>query len=184
MNFEETYKKYKNGEATEEEKAFIEGEIVKARKISAILDRDIDEKAVDEVDGEIIKKAKKAFRFKTTIRTVIIVISCVAVLTGITVGGVLGISLYSAGRSIQVTEDEAIDLAKDYVIDNIENIGSEMSVEAVKRELELDIKLTDSVYIYEIKIDNGGNKYKIEVNSVSGYARIVDIYTKDEHKIK
>ena len=38
MNFEELYEKYINGTATEEERAYVEAEIQKARRLTQLID--------------------------------------------------------------------------------------------------------------------------------------------------
>ena len=40
MNYEEAFKNYENGTATEEEKAFVKAELEKAKALSSIIDDD------------------------------------------------------------------------------------------------------------------------------------------------
>ena len=111
MNFEAIYQKYKDGTATDEERAFIDSEIEKARKISSILDPQ-EPPELNEVEAETVKKAKKAFNLRSTLRTVVITVSCIAILAVLAFGAIFGTAYISANNAKNLSQEEAVDAAK------------------------------------------------------------------------
>lgn len=180
MNFDEVYKKYKNGSANDEEKSFIEAEIEKARKISALLDSEITVKdesgneIFQDADSELIKKAKKAFMKKTTFRTIIIVVLSIVVIAGLVAGIIFGTAYYCASTNSVITEDDATEIGRECMTEYV-GTSEGLVIRSVERELEPELKLNDSIFVYDIHIEFESLQYKIEVSSVSGYAKIVDI---------
>lgn len=179
MNFEQLYQKYKNGTATAEEISLVEAEIEKAKRVSAILNEESDSPAetpeLEPAELETVKKAKKAFNIRSTVRTAVITFVCVAVLAAIAAGAVFGIAFFSANSAKTVTEENAIDISKDYLAAHL-GISDLTGIIVSEYETELDIgsKLTDSHYVYEIELIYGDYKYQIDVSSQSGYAVISD----------
>lgn len=183
MNFEEIYEKYKAGTATDEEKAFVEAEIEKAKKISSMLDEQPSEPVVEQADDETYKKAKKTFSRKTTLKVVIIVVCCIAIIGALVGGTVLGVSYYSASDAEELTEEQAIQAAKQCVADAYGEDVEGLVHTDVEKELEMDRKLTKSIYVYEIEIKSTTCEYEVEVNAQSGFAHITDVECKGEkHK--
>ena len=185
MNFEEAYKKYKDGSADDKEKAFVEAEIEKARKISALLDSETDEEnnhddeLLEEADSELIKKAKKAFMKKTTLRTIIIVVLSIVVIAGLVAGVIFGTAYYFASSNTEITEDEATEIGMECMAEYV-GTNEGIVVRSVERELEPELKLNDSIFVYDLHIQFEDRQYKIEVSSVSGYAKVVDIGRKPD----
>ena len=177
MNFEELYKKYKEGSATEQERALVLKEIEAARRVSELLEKDQPQGGVQiaPADRDTVKRAKKAFDLRTTVRTVVICAICVAVLGALVCAAVFGTALVSAHRAKNLTEEQAIDAAKALLATHV--VGStptEMIVSEVENELDLYVKLTDTVYIYEIKLLLGEYEYQVDVSAKTGYAVISD----------
>lgn len=177
MNFEELYKKYKDGTATDEEKAFVESEIEKARKVSSILDREPgeEEPVITPADSATVKKAKKAFNFRTTLKTVIITLVSIAVVGAVVCGVIFGTAYFSANGSKLIAEEQAVELAKTHLAEHLGGASeAEMIVSNTETELDIGSRLTDSVYIYEISIVSGDYRYQVEVSSKTGYAVLAD----------
>ncbi len=181
MNFEELYKKYKDGTATEEEKAFVESEIEKARAVSSILDGEADGPTINEADSETVRKAKKAFNLRTTIKTITVTVICIVVIAVLGAGAIFGTAYFSANGSKNLTKEEATEVAENFLR---EHLGGDQTAEMIigESETELDIgsRLTDSVYVYEINIISGDYCYQVEVSSKTGYAVITDKESLDD----
>ena len=65
MDFENAYKKYKDGVATDEETAFVEQELEKARKMTEFIDAYESKKAIsDDCDEDKIRRAQKKYAKK------------------------------------------------------------------------------------------------------------------------
>ena len=177
MNFEETYKKYKDGTATDEEKKFVEAEIAKAKEISKLLEeKEPTVVAVGEPDGERIKKALKAFNYKTAVRATLTVVIALCVAAAVVLGVVFGISMYSAKNSLNYSQEQAVELAKQSVVEYTgEEIGDNCVVKYIERELDMDNGLRQSVYVYDIELICDNVEYEIKVSAESGYAIIADI---------
>ena len=88
MNFDQVYEKYINGTATEKEKAYIESEIAKARKLSEIIDRMDAQRVIEPADADKVRKAAKTMKKKFGLRVLIISISALLVLALVAVGSV------------------------------------------------------------------------------------------------
>ena len=66
MNYEDAFKNYENGTATEEEKAFVKAELAKAKSLGNMLEAEVVEEPSPITEAEVteIKKAKKQFKIK------------------------------------------------------------------------------------------------------------------------
>jgi len=177
MNFEELYEKYKAGTASAEERAAVLKEIEAARRVSAILEKEEPQGGVQiaPADRETVKKAKKAFDLRTTIRTAVICAICVAVLGALACGAIFGTAIVSAHRARNLTEEQAIEAAKALLATHVEGSAlTDMIVSDAESELDMQIKLTDTVYVYEIELQLGNYRYQVDVSAKTGYAVISD----------
>ena len=177
MNFEELYEKYKAGTASVEERAAVLKEIEAARRVSAILEKEEPQGGVQiaPADRETVKKAKKAFDLRTTVRTVVICAICVAVLGALACGAIFGTAIVSAHRARNLTEEQAIEAAKALLATHVEGSAlTDMIVSDAESELDMQIKLTDTVYVYEIELQLGNYRYEVDVSAKTGYAVISD----------
>lgn len=185
MNFDELYKKYKNNSATDEEREYVEAEIEKAKKVSRILNNDEpegEEKTVKLSDIDVIKKAKKKFNNKNTIKTIIIVCISLLVIGALTAGGIAATIFISANKSMTVTEKEAIEIARNIVAEHegIENTDS-IVVGDVDTDLEIRSNLVDSYFKYEINVACDGYGYEVVINANSGFASISGNHYRSRH---
>ncbi|MBP3291211.1 MAG: hypothetical protein J6M26_02050, partial [Clostridia bacterium] len=119
MNYEEAFKNYENGTATEEEKAFVKAELEKAKALSSIID---DDKVVEtpspiaEADVEEIKTAKKQFKIKHLLFALGAVAMLVA-MVGAVLGGVFGYAASSAKKQMAVNETKAVEIGRAELLD-------------------------------------------------------------------
>lgn len=177
MNFEELYNRYENGTATPEERAYVEQEIEKARKLSEILDRADAKRVISNADADAddVKRAKRRFSARALVAIIVISLVGLLVLSGAAVGTVFGVAAGSAKKAAQYDRDEATNLAVAYLSDYVDSTVDTRSVTEVDRDLSLGKKLTQSVYVYEITVHHGGFEYELEVDSSTGRVRIADI---------
>lgn len=173
MNFEDAYERYKNGTATDEEAAFVEVEIERARQVRALLDEqpEPEEPIVTEPDSETIKRAKKSFNLKSTVRTIVVVLCSLAILTA----AFFGVVCLSAGKNAKLSRVEAIEIARDCVSEYSGADGERLIAGDVDRELRIGGRLTNSVYVYEVSVMDGRVEYEVVVSAQTGYAQIVYI---------
>ncbi|MBE6574161.1 MAG: hypothetical protein E7652_07195 [Ruminococcaceae bacterium] len=176
MKFDELYRKYKDNTATDEERAYVEAEIAKAKGISEILNADKpadQEKTVKFSDVDIIKKAKKKLNSRNTLKTVIIVCLCVAVIGVLVAGGLYAAVFLSANKSKNLSRKEAVEVAKNCLAEHerIANVG-DIRVGEVDEDIETRNNPFNSFYIYEVDLTYDGYSYEVVVNGNTGYASI------------
>ena len=84
MNFEDAYKKLRDGTATDEEAAFVARELENVRRISSILDNpELSDPGIGQAEMDTVQKARKVFNHKTLIRTVAVVLCSLLVIAAI-----------------------------------------------------------------------------------------------------
>ena len=175
MNFEELYEKYTNGTATDEEKAFVEAEIQKAKRLAQIIDEQDSKRVIEEAREETVKSSVKSFMRHTKRRVAIIVSVALILLLAIGVGGFYGFAAIKAGSNSVCDRDEAIEMAKKWMYDTHEKLNpSDLRVTEVDTDLALHHGLSKVFFEYDIEIEYNGIEYEFWINSSSGEVRLVD----------
>lgn len=180
MDFKETYKKYLAGTATDEEKAFVESEIEKAKLVNSEIIAS--SKAVQAAPEDKVKSKKKK-SLRQTLKTIIICIVVFAIITLVAFGTVYGISVSNAIDNIKVQPEEAKEAALEYTYmyarDHYGYTGSmEMLVSELEpdsRELEFRFPLSKCYYVYEFEFIAGDREFDVRVNSTTGMPHFADI---------
>ena len=177
MNFDEIYEKIQTGTATKEEQEAFKKEIDEIRKISAVLSETPESSPVfQQADAETIRQAKKKHNRKTLIKTIAITIVSLLLIAAIVCGIIFIPSCTSAAKNQIVGREEAIELAKDCVVDLYKVNRDELTVRDVDKELDINGRLNNAVYIYEVKLRaKDGTKFEVEVSTKSGYAQLTDM---------
>ena len=176
MNFDQVYEKYVNGTATEEEKAYVEAEIEKARKLSAIIDQMDSKRVIEPVNTDKVKAATKTMKKKFGLRALIISISVLIILALAIAASVAAYVNVKAYGAAEYTKEECFELAKKSVNDHGGSISTELVVTDWDRDLRIENgKLSKAVYVYEIEVRKGSVEYEVEVNAKTGRAVIVDV---------
>lgn len=169
MNFDQAYEKYQNGTANAEEKAYIEGEIEKARKLSSIIDNEERQEVIVKADISEVKKAKKAYGLKSAARTFIVIVSVLIIVAAAVYGGVFGTAIHSAKTGQTISYDQAKDIAIRYVYDNFTTNSGTVTVTDIDKNLDVQFKLKNSVYVYEVEVQNGMSaSIDIKINANTG----------------
>lgn len=181
MNFEEAFAHYKDGVATEEEKAFVKEQLAIANQIVAD-----DEKRAPapfaEAGEEEVKKAKKKFKWRYIVIPICCIICSLLIIASV-LGGVFGSAATYAGDAIAYDRYACKKAACEHVLRLAENgdipqIIGEIEVDDVDREFNYvahDIK--KSYYSYYVKIE-----YDAKITADGGYEEIdviIEVDTRD-----
>jgi len=180
MDFKETYKKYLDGTATEEEKTFVEAEIEKAKIVNSEI---IANTKTADNDSAEKKKAKKKKSLRQTLKTIIISLVVFMIISIVAFVALYNISVSNAVDNIKIQPEdarvEALDYAFMYARDHY---GYSGSVEGIvsphdmdTRELVFKLPLSKCYYVYEFEFIAGEYEFDIQVNSTTGMAHISDI---------
>lgn len=178
MNFEEAYKKLREGTATDAEAAFVARELENVRKISSILDDPaLFDPGISKARLETVQKARKAFDRKSLIRTVVIVLCSLMIVAAIVCSILFIPSNISASGKVKLTKVQAVESAYACLVEELgEEQAKEFSVDYAHRHLRYGSSVFDAVYIYKIEFEDPYDReFEIEVNSNSGYTVIRDI---------
>ena len=178
MNFEDAYRKLREGTATDEEAAFVARELENVRKISALLeDPALMDPGIRKAEVSTVQKARKEFNRKTMIRTIVIVLCSLAAIAAIVCGILFIPSNISAAGKVNVTKEEAIEAARAVLVNEVgEEQAETFYIDYAHRHLRYSGTIFEAVYIYKIEFENPfGNEFEIEVSAQSGYAVITDI---------
>lgn len=175
MNFKESYDRFLEGTASDEEIEYVRAEMKKAREIESILAGVPDKGIFNEAENDTIKKARKQFNLKNTIRIIVVVLCVLAVLAAAICGIIFGTAVPAAKRNSDISRDQALAIAEDYLSEFLGKDASGFHVHDIDRHLYTEHGLKNSVYCYEIELRDGVTEYEITVNAASGYATITDI---------
>lgn len=178
MNFEEAYKKLRDGTATDEEAAFVARELENLRKIRAILDEPFrSDPGISRAEIETVQKARKAFNHKTLIRVLVIVMVSMIVVAALVCSILFIPSNISASGKLELSKEEAVETAYALLAEEVGDEGAErFHVDYAHRHLRYLGSIFDAVYVYEVEFEDVyGSEIEIEVNAKSGYAVIRDI---------
>lgn len=176
MDFEEVYRKFLDGKATDEEVLFVAAEIRRAKEIDNILNLPTEKPIFEEATEEVVLKARKSFNKKTLIRTIIIILSSLAVIAAIVCGILFIPSTAAARRHDRYSREECVEFAEQRArefLDADEN--TTFVVHDVDKRLYLGDGLTKAVYFYEVELRSDRCEIELHVNAKSGFAEVIDI---------
>lgn len=175
MDFESVYKKYSDGNATDEERAFVEQELEKARKMTEIIDHyESVHSTSEKSDSELVKKAQKRYAKKSVLRVLVICCTVLVIATAIVLASVFGVAFGSANKNINYSQTNAEQIALDYVIKNFGYQTTKPVIASSEKEIQYSSNLKDSVYVYDVKIYVGYvNELEITVSAKTG--KVIDM---------
>ena len=173
MKFEEVYKKFLEGTATDEEIEFVRSEMKKASEINDILNNK-QENLIDKAEQETVKKAMKSYWKKDTLKILVIVCTIVVVLS-LAISLAIGIPVLSnAKNNTNYTVEQAEVIAIEYLSERYPNSKDKIEVYKVEKELEVEGRLKNARYIYVLDVYNGvNNVFEIEIDSKTG--KIIEV---------
>lgn len=175
MNFKEAYNHFLDGTANEDEIEYVREEMRKVREIDEILHSTPEKSIFNEVESDTIKKARKQFNLKNTIRIIIVVLCVLAALAAAICGYIFGTAVPAAKRNSDLSREQALTSAQDYLSEFLGKDAHGFTVHDIDRHLHTEHGLKNTVYCYEIELRDGVTEYEITVNAASGYAFITDI---------
>lgn len=178
MNFEEAYKKLRDGTATDAEAAFVARELENVRKISAILDDPaLADPDLARAEKETVRQARRQFNRKTLVRTLIIVLCALAAVAALVCAVLFLPANLSASRSLRLSRDEAVEMAHACLVEQVgQEAAKDYYVDYAHRHLRYTGSIFQAVYVYKVEFENtAGGEYEIEVNGHSGYTAVRDI---------
>ncbi len=188
MNYEDAFRNYENGTATEEEKAFVKGELEKVRSISSIIDEDQvveDPSPIRDADKDEIKTAKKQFKIKHLLFALGAVVVLIAI-AGAILGGVFGSAAGYAKKAVVVDRQEAIEIGSvellDWLNDRQEAMNNQLGnpagtftyalrdihFDGIDTDFHYQTPVTDSYYYYKVEFEARGADYKVFIDSRDG----------------
>ena len=188
MNYEEAFRHYREGTATDEEKAFVLDEIAKAKALSSLLDDEgltVRPSPIKEAEAKDVKEAKHRLIWKRVLAGLISVVVIFLAL-GAVLGGVFGAAAFYArdnavwqkAEVIVVAEEFAVAdaEARDYVVDRV---VSDLP-RGIDERFNIESNLKDSYYSYKVDVtvwttDGFELEYEIEVNSHTGSPSLYDL---------
>ena len=189
MNYEEAFRHYREGTATEEEKAFGQEEIAKAKALSSLMDDQglaVKPAPIKEADAKEVKDAKQHLVWKRVLAGLLAVIVLLVAL-GAILGGVFGSAAAYANDNIAVSRAEARDIAAEFAMEDAARRGYTVEGNGyyVESEREIDERcnfegdLKSSYYSYKGDVtcyttDGYELEYEIEVNSHTGSAWVYE----------
>ena len=178
MNFEDAYKKLRDGTATDDEAAFVARELENVRRISSILDNpELSDPGIGQAEMDTVQKARKVFNHKTLIRTVVVVLCSLLVIAAIVCAILFIPSNISASGKVTLSKEQAGEAAHACLEEELgEEEAGRFYVDYAHRHLRYVGSIFDAIYVYKIEYEDiHGREYEIEVNSNSGYTVIRDI---------
>ena len=181
MNYEDAFRHYREGTATDEEKAFVLDEIAKAKALSSLLDDEglaVKPAPIKEAEVKDVKDAKHRMIMRRVLGGLIAVVVILLAL-GAILGGVFGSAAAYARDNAVWEKAEAITIAKDYARAHAEQNGFVVShvfsdlPRDVDEDFNFETDLKSSFYSYKVDVtvwtnDGWEFEYEIEVNSHTG----------------
>ena len=188
MNYEEAIRHYREGTATEEEKAFVQDEIAKAKALSTLLDDEalaVKPAPIKQAEAKEIKDAKQHIVWKRVLAGLIAVVVLLVVL-GAVLGGVFGSAASYARDNIALHKTEMAAIAEEFAKLDAEKRGYTVvnAFTEPPREMEekfnFETDLKSSYYSYEVEVTLWSDKgheldYEIVVNSHTGSSYVKEL---------
>ena len=168
MNYEDAFRHYREGTATDEEKAFVLDEIAKAKALSSLLDDEglaVKPAPIKEAEVKDVKDAKHRMIMRRVLGGLIAVVVILLAL-GAILGGVFGSAAAYAKDNVVLERTEAITVAEDYAREHAEKNG--FVVSRVFSDLPRDV---DEDFNFETDLKSSFYSYKVDVTvwTAEGY---------------
>lgn len=168
MNYEDAFRHYREGTATDEEKAFVLDEIAKAKALSSLLDDEglaVKPAPIKEAEAKDVKDAKHRMIMRRVLGGLIAVVVIIIAL-GAILGGVFGSAAAYARDNVVLEKAEAITVAEDYAREHAEKNG--FVVSHAFSDLPRDV---DEDFNFETDLKSSFYSYKVDVTvwTAEGY---------------
>ena len=181
MNYEEAFRHYREGTATDEEKAFVLDELAKAKALSSLLDDEglaVKRAPIKEAEAKDVKEAKHDLVWKRVLAG-LIAIAVIVVVIGAVLGGVFGAAAAYGRDNILLDRAEAIAVAEEFA--RSDAASRKYTPDRVITDLPQDVEdkfnfetdLKSSYYSYEVDVtvwtaEGYELDYEVMVNAHTG----------------
>ncbi len=180
MNYEDAFKHYQEGTASQEERDYVLDELAKAKALSSLMDDErlaITPAPISEADAADIKLAKKQFKAKY-IATALLSACAVLLSIGAILGGVFGSAASYAKKQVVYGKDECTELAKTYLTEflNDDVMGAplftvsrdDLAIDDVDSDFHFEASIKESFYSYAVELKFNDEEYKVNVDTRNG----------------
>ena len=172
MKFEDALEKVRAGNATAEEKAFVDKELEDYIAIKNIIDNPPVEPVVARADRETVGKAIRLFQRKSLIRLAVTVLICLSTIAMIVCGIIFIPACSSASANQRIDREEAVRMAQYFLQQKGVNIV-DLEVYDVDKEMRIFGSLHNAFYAYEIEFRSETDIYGVSVGTQSGHVYLV-----------
>lgn len=185
MNFDEAFKHYQDGTASEEEKAYVKEQLKLANDFLADDDAKMSSAPCKEAEKEDVKKAKKKFKWRYIVIPVCTIIG-ILLAVGAILGGVFGSAASYAKSSAQYKRYECVEIAREKAFEFLQDATMPMAT-TIKSSSELELDdvdlefnyngrhLQNSYYSYFVEFDFYNVEIELEVDTRTGNCKVVDV---------
>ena len=175
MNFEEVYRKFLEGTASDEETLFLAAEIRKAKEVDALLSRLTENPIFEEASDETVTKARKTFLRKSLYHTFITILVSLTAFAAVVCGVLFIPSTISAKQQENYSREECAEIALERAREYDPQSVREFVIHDIDKHIYLGDGLGEALYTYEIELRNGEYEIEIWVNASSGFTEITDV---------
>lgn len=184
MNFDDAFKHYQEGCATDEEKAYVKQQLQLANDFFED-DAKHDSVPCKEAGREEVKKAKKKFKWRYVIIPVCSIVLSLIIIASI-LGGVFGYAASCAKKSAFYGRQACAEIARDKAFDFMTNDSLPYDF-AISNRQDLTLhdvdahfnyngrRLEDSYYTYFVEFEYFDFEIELEVDTRNGDCRVVKV---------
>lgn len=185
MNFDEAFKHYQDGTASEEEKAYVKEQLKLANDFIADDNAKLSSAPCKEAEKDDVKKAKIKFKWRYIVIPVCTIVA-VLLVVGAILGGVFGYSASCAKDSVVYNRYACVEIARDKAFEFLKNktislpyiitSADELIIDDVDLEFNYNGRhLDNSYYSYFVEFDFYGVEIELEVDTRTGECKVVDV---------
>ncbi len=186
MNFDDAFKHYRDGVATDEEKQFVKDQLA---KVNEFLQNETfrDESPVKEADAKEVKQAKKKLKWQYIVLPICFFVCMLAIIAAI-LGGVFGSAASYAKQSAMYSRSTCVDIAKtkafEFVSDsaNFSYVNVQSKDDFVVDDVDADfnyngknLKNSYYTYIVELEVESCDFEINIEVDTRNGDSKVIKV---------
>lgn len=185
MNFDEAFKRYQEGTASEEEKSYVKEQLKLANEFISDDDAKLSSAPCKEAEQEDVKKAKKKFKWRYIVIPVCTIVAVLLVVAAI-LGGVFGYSascakdaaFYKKNACVEMARDKAFEFLNESSAPFVAKLNSkdDLILEDVDLEFNYNGKhLDNSYYSYYVEFEFYNIEIEVEVDTRTGDCKVIDI---------
>lgn len=186
MNFDDAFKHCQEGVATDEEKQFVKDQLAKANEF--LKEESLrEESPVKEADAEVVRKAKKKFKWQYIVIPACSIV-CVLLIIAAILGGVFGSAASYAKDAVFYKKSACVDIARQKAYEFVSespnytfvtvNGKEDFHVDDVEADFNYngkDLKSSYYTYIVELEVKRYDFEIEIEVDTRTGDCKVIKV---------